>query len=181
MLSKRMTAKSLELKPASQARNRTVKDSRDCHPAGCDRPPDRPPPPPPPDPAVLPLSPTAVLLRPFPEYDAPELSEDLCLLSETGWCSAIFYVSPVVASKRCELSFMTQERKAPPPSSFSLPRSTSETTCTTLPTRPRSPPNTVCEPKLSNLASHQPQRELSSPRESHSSTVLQHTRSDTCG
>lgn len=112
MLSKRMTAKSLELKPASQARNRMVKDSRDCHPAGCDRPPDRPPPPPP-DPAVLHLSPTAVLLRPFPEYDAPEFSEDLCLLSETGWCSAIFYGSPVVASKRCELSFMTQERKAP--------------------------------------------------------------------
>lgn len=80
MLSKRMTAKSLELKPASQARNRMVKDSKDCHPAGCDRPPDRPPT----APALLPLSAAAVLLRPFPEYDAPEFSEDLCLLSETG-------------------------------------------------------------------------------------------------
>lgn len=80
MLSKRMTAKSLELNPASQARNRMVNDSRDCHPAGCDRPPDSPPPPPP---ALLPLSATAVLLRPFPEYATPEFSEDLCF-SETG-------------------------------------------------------------------------------------------------
>ncbi len=64
MLSKRMTAKSLELKPANHARNRMVKDSKDCHPAGWDRPPDRPPPP---APALLPLSDTAVLLRPFPE------------------------------------------------------------------------------------------------------------------
>lgn len=79
MLSKRMTAKSLELNPASQARNRMVNDSRDCHPAGCDRPPDSPPPPP----ALLPLSATAVLLRPFPEYATPEFSEDLCF-SETG-------------------------------------------------------------------------------------------------
>lgn len=72
-------------------------------------------------------------------------------------------------------------KKSPPPSSFSLPRSTSETTCTTLPKRPRSPQNTGSDSKLSNLTSHQPQRELSNPRESHSSTVLQHTRSDTCG
>lgn len=79
MLSKRMTAKSLELKPASQARKRMVNDRRDCHPAGCDRPPDRPPA----APALLPRS-TAALLRPFPEYDAPEFSDDLCLLSETG-------------------------------------------------------------------------------------------------
>lgn len=79
MLSKRMTAKSLELKPASQARKRMVNDSRDCQPAGCDRPPDRPPA----APASLPRS-TAALLRPFPEYGAPELSDDLCLLSETG-------------------------------------------------------------------------------------------------
>lgn len=80
MLSKRITAKSLELKPASQARNRMVKDSKDCQPAGCDRPPERPPT----APALLPLSVTAVLLRPFPEYDAVEFSEDLCLLSEIG-------------------------------------------------------------------------------------------------
>ncbi|KAK0147657.1 hypothetical protein N1851_012871 [Merluccius polli] len=46
MLSKRMTAKSLELKPASQARKRMVNDSRDCHPAGCANPPERPPAPP---------------------------------------------------------------------------------------------------------------------------------------
>lgn len=87
MLSKRMTAKSLELKPASQARNRMVNDNRDCQPAGCDRPPDRPPPA---APALLPLSETAaalllpLLLRPFPEYDAPEFNADLCLPSETG-------------------------------------------------------------------------------------------------
>lgn len=47
MLSKRMTAKRRELKPASQARKRMVKESSDCQPAGCDRPPDRPPPGPP--------------------------------------------------------------------------------------------------------------------------------------
>lgn len=79
MLSKRMTAKSLELKPASQAKNRIVKDSKDCHPAGCDRPPERAPA----DPGLLLLSAT-VLLRPFPEYDAPEFRWDLCLLSEAG-------------------------------------------------------------------------------------------------
>lgn len=78
MLSKRMTAKSLELKPARQARNRMVKDSRDCQPAGCDRPPDRPPP----ELAMPSLSAAAVLLRPFPEYVVAEVSEDLCLLSE---------------------------------------------------------------------------------------------------
>lgn len=43
MLSKRMTAKSLELKPASQARKRMVKERRDCQPAGCDKPPDSAP------------------------------------------------------------------------------------------------------------------------------------------
>lgn len=80
MLSKRMTAKSLELKPASQARKRMVNDSKDCQPAGCDRPPDRPPA----APVLLPLSVTAVLLRPFPEYEDPEFSDDLCLFSETG-------------------------------------------------------------------------------------------------
>lgn len=42
MLSKRMTAKRRELKPASQARKRMVKESKDCHPAGCDKPPDSP-------------------------------------------------------------------------------------------------------------------------------------------
>ena len=42
MLSKRMTAKRRELKPASQARKRMVKESSDCQPAGCDRPPDSP-------------------------------------------------------------------------------------------------------------------------------------------
>ena len=67
MLSKRMTAKSLELKPANQARKRMVKDRRDCHPAGCAKPPDRPPAPP----AEPPGSPTAeeelLLVRPFPE------------------------------------------------------------------------------------------------------------------
>lgn len=42
MLSKRMTAKRRELKPASQARKRMVKESNDCHPAGCDKPPDSP-------------------------------------------------------------------------------------------------------------------------------------------
>lgn len=77
MLSKRMTAKSLELKPASQARNRMVKESRDCQPAGCDRPTDSPP-------APASLSAAAVLLRPFPEYEAVEFSEDLCLLSDAG-------------------------------------------------------------------------------------------------
>lgn len=80
MLSKRMTAKSLELKPASQARNRMVKDSRDCQPAGCDRPPGCPP-----SPAAAPsLSATAVLLRPFPEHEAAEFSEDRYLLSDAG-------------------------------------------------------------------------------------------------
>lgn len=42
MLSKRMTAKRRELKPASQARKRMVKESNDCQPAGCDKPPDSP-------------------------------------------------------------------------------------------------------------------------------------------
>lgn len=42
MLSKRMTAKRRELKPASQAKKRMVKESNDCHPAGCDKPPDSP-------------------------------------------------------------------------------------------------------------------------------------------
>lgn len=138
MLSKRMTAKSLELKPASQARNRMVKDSKDCHPAGCDRPPDRAPT----APALLPLSAAAALLRPFPEYDAPELSEDLCLLSETGWCSAIFYVSPVV-EQASEASYLLSYRKEVPPFSFfrchaPLPKPLAPP----FPPQPRAPRNT---------------------------------------
>lgn len=82
MLSKRMTAKSLELKPASQARNRTVKDSRDCQPAGCDRPPDSPPAPA--EGLSLSAAAAAALLRPFPEYGPVEFREDLCLLSGAG-------------------------------------------------------------------------------------------------
>lgn len=73
MLSKRMTAKSRELNPASQARKRMVKESRDCQPAGCDRPPDRPPP----APARL-------------WSGAAELAAGLCLWSGAE-CSAMLY------------------------------------------------------------------------------------------
>lgn len=173
MLSKRMTAKSLELNPASQARNRMVNDSRDCHPAGCDRPPDSPPPPP----ALLPLSATAVLLRPFPEYATPEFSEDLCLFSETGWCSAIFYVSPVVASKRSELSVLAQERT---PSFFLFSATLHfQTHSHHLPCGPRTPQITGSISKLSNLTSHRPRNQFNNPRELHSSAVLQLTGNDT--
>ncbi len=46
---------------------------------------------------------------------------------------------------------------------------------------PHPPKHTGCDSKLSNLASHRPQNQLNNPRESHSSTVLQRTGSDTCG
>ena len=82
MLSNRITAKSLELKPASQARNRMVKDRRDCQPAGCVSPPDRPPPPPP--------HPAAALGRPLPETEPPAPGLALCLHSEVC-CSAMFW------------------------------------------------------------------------------------------
>lgn len=72
MLSKRITAKSRELKPASQARKRMVNDSRDCHAAGCVSPPDRPP---------------------LPETGAPAPGVALCLLSATVFCSAMFCAS----------------------------------------------------------------------------------------
>lgn len=97
MLSKRMTAKSLELNPASQARKRIVKDSRDCHPAGCDSPPERPPPPPPPLPE---------LGRLFAENEPPVFGEALSLLSPTICCSAIFCVDRGVSG---------QEREPPTP------------------------------------------------------------------
>uniref|UniRef100_A0AC11DJ58 Uncharacterized protein n=1 Tax=Ovis aries TaxID=9940 RepID=A0AC11DJ58_SHEEP len=87
MLSKRMTAKRRELKPASQARKRMVKESRDCQPAGCDSPPDSP------AGAGLGAAPPAALCahwapgpcRLFPRAMRPlhgdELRDDLCLLS----------------------------------------------------------------------------------------------------
>ncbi|KAJ8000384.1 hypothetical protein DPEC_G00204260 [Dallia pectoralis] len=87
MLSKRITANSLELNPANQARNRMVKDSKDCQPAGCASPPDRPPLPAPP-PAPLPAPPPVVLGRPVPCIEPPVFA--LCLPSVPEWCSAIF-------------------------------------------------------------------------------------------
>lgn len=99
MLSKRITAKSLELKPASQARNRMVKESRDCQPAGCDKPPDSPPP--------GERAATVLLLlaeEPDPERpelrageEAPELTvAALCLLSRAA-CSAMLDSPPLAA------------------------------------------------------------------------------------
>lgn len=80
MLSNRITAKSLELNPANQARKRMVNESKDCHPAGCVSPPDRPPLPPPP-----PAAPG----RLFPCTELPALVDALCLPSLAVWCSAI--------------------------------------------------------------------------------------------
>lgn len=84
MLSKRITAKSLELNPASQARKSIVNDNRDCHPAGCVSPPERPPLPPPPPPAAL--------ARLLPSIELPALADALCLPSEAEWCSTMFSV-----------------------------------------------------------------------------------------
>lgn len=81
MLSKRITAKSRELNPANQARKRMVNDSKDCHPAGCVSPPDRPPAP----------HPAGELGRPLPETEPPALELALCLQSEAVWCSAMFW------------------------------------------------------------------------------------------
>uniref|UniRef100_A0A9L0RBV2 Uncharacterized protein n=1 Tax=Equus caballus TaxID=9796 RepID=A0A9L0RBV2_HORSE len=91
MLSKRMTAKRRELKPASQARKRMVKESSDCQPAGCDKPPDSPagagfggatPP------AALcahwapgPWWPCRLFPRAMRPLHGDELRDDLCLLS----------------------------------------------------------------------------------------------------
>lgn len=65
--------------------------------------------------------------------------------------------------------------------SFSLPRSTSETTWTTFPYAAPHLLNAGWDSKLSNLTSHLLQHKLNSHRKSHSSTVLQYTGSDTCG
>lgn len=80
MLSNRMTAKSLELNPARQARKRMLNDRRDCHPAGWVSPPDRPPFPPPP-----PVAPGRLLACTVPLA----LPDALCLPSLAAWCSAI--------------------------------------------------------------------------------------------
>lgn len=80
MLSNRITAKSLELNPARQARKRMLKESRDCHPAGCVSPPDRPP---------FPAPPPAEPARLFPCTEPPEWLKALCLPSLAACCSAI--------------------------------------------------------------------------------------------
>ena len=80
MLSNRITAKSLELNPARQARKRMLNDSRDCHPAGCASPTDRPP---------LPGAPPAATTRLFPCSEPPALADALCFPSLAAWCSAI--------------------------------------------------------------------------------------------
>lgn len=81
MLSNRITAKSLELNPARQARKRMLNESKDCHPAGCVNPPDRPPLPPPP------LAVPGLL---FPCTEPPALVDALCCLPSLAvWCSAI--------------------------------------------------------------------------------------------
>lgn len=97
MLSKRITAKSLELNPANQARKSMVNDSKDCHPAGCVSPPERPPPPPP----------ATEFGRPLPECEPPAFEDALCLHSEMEWCSAMFCVSGTGSG---------QERTSPQPS-----------------------------------------------------------------
>lgn len=98
MLSNRITAKSLELNPARQARKRMLKESKDCHPAGCVSPPDRPPLPPPP-----PAAPG----RLFPCTEPPELLKALCLPSLAAWCSAI-------SACRCRLE-LARAPVSPPP------------------------------------------------------------------
>lgn len=86
MLSKRMTAKSLELNPARQARKRMLNDSKDCQPAGCDSPPDRPPLP---APVAAAAGAGPARLLPCAAAELPELVEALCLPSVAAWCSAI--------------------------------------------------------------------------------------------
>lgn len=88
MLSKRMTAKRRELKPASQARKRMVKESNDCHPAGCDKPPDSPAGGPGFGAAALdalwvpgPWCPWRLFPRAMRPLHGDELRDDLCLLS----------------------------------------------------------------------------------------------------
>lgn len=84
MLSNRMTAKSLELNPARQARKRMLNDSKDCQPAGCDSPPDRPP-----LPAPVAAAAGPARLLPCAGAEPPELVEALCFPSVAAWCSAI--------------------------------------------------------------------------------------------
>lgn len=92
----------------------------------------------------------------------------------------MFYVSPTVDSERSELSLLShREGKSAP--SFSLPRSTSKTDKITFPYTASHPLNTYFLAKLSNFTSHQVQNQINNPRKSHSSGVLQHTGSDTCG
>lgn len=85
MLSNRMTAKSLELNPARQARKRMLNDSKDCQPAGCDSPPDRPPLPA----TVVAAAAGPARLLPCAGAEPPELVEALCFPSVAAWCSAI--------------------------------------------------------------------------------------------
>ena len=57
-----------------------LKESRDCHPAGCASPMDRPP---------LPGAPPATTARLFPCSEPPALADALCFPSLAAWCSAI--------------------------------------------------------------------------------------------
>lgn len=89
----------------------------------------------------------------------------------------MFYVSPTVDS---ELSLLSH-RKGKSAPSFSLPRSTSESDKITFPCTAPHPLNTYFLAKLYNLTSHQAPNQINNPRKSHSSGVLRHTGSDTCG
>lgn len=93
----------------------------------------------------------------------------------------MFYVSPTVDSDRSEaISFITQERKVCPlllaATLHFRNRQKSPFPCTAP-----HPLNTYFLSKLSNFTSHQVQSQINIPRKSHSSGVLQHTGSDTCG
>lgn len=94
----------------------------------------------------------------------------------------MFYVSPAV-DKRAKraISLSHRKGKSAPSFSFSLPRSTSETDGITFPGAAPHPLVTCFLSKLPNFTSHQLQSQLNNPRKSHSSGVLQHTGSDTCG
>lgn len=92
----------------------------------------------------------------------------------------MFYVSPAADSERSKLSlYHTGKESLPPP--FHCHAPLPKPTRSPFPARARTPLNTCSLSKLPNFTSHQVQSQLNNPRKSHSSGVLQHTGSDTCG
>lgn len=91
------------------------------------------------------------------------------------------YSTSVPSWQASEASYLLSYRKEVPPSPFRCHAPLPKPLTPPFPPQPRAPETLAIDSKVPNLTFVQPLNQLNNPRKSHSSTVLLHTGSDTCG